>query len=338
MPKVQDLGDQVSADPGADVRVPPARTGRMSAPSTRQERDGRLLAQRGGQRSRHGLPDGRPGDARGGRATRSTRTRSTPGSWAAPSRSPTRTSRPAPGSTRTRPRRRSTPRRPSRSSTRPAGRSARTAIREKNGLKAKIELCTTTRQVRIDTLALVADWLKDVGIEAVVEPGRRDQHLRRLQRVDRGHPVRAPPQQLRPRRARVHVLDRPARQLLQLPLAASSSPEGVNDAQVNDPDIDASLDAVKNSVDFAVIKDAMADFQQALRREDGRGPALLPPERRPAQRRRLGNFVGNPTQAGPTWNAVDWFAKSATEPDPSGSVPERNGSGRPPSGAPSRIQ
>ena len=40
-------------------------------------------------------------------------------------------------------------------------------IREKDGLKAKIELCTTTRQVRIDTLALIADWLKDVGIEAV---------------------------------------------------------------------------------------------------------------------------------------------------------------------------
>ena len=43
-------------------------------------------------------------------------------------------------------------------------------IREKDGLKAKIELCTTTRQVRIDTLALIAGWLSDVGIESVVEP------------------------------------------------------------------------------------------------------------------------------------------------------------------------
>ena len=43
-------------------------------------------------------------------------------------------------------------------------------IREKDGLKAKIELCTTTRQVRIDTLALIGDWLKDVGIEGVSNP------------------------------------------------------------------------------------------------------------------------------------------------------------------------
>ena len=25
---------------------------------------------------------------------------------------------------------------------------------------------------------------------------------------------------------------------------------------------------------------------------------------------RLGNFFGNPTQAGPNWNAVDWFVTS----------------------------
>jgi ABC-type transport system substrate-binding protein len=24
---------------------------------------------------------------------------------------------------------------------------------------------------------------------------------------------------------------------------------------------------------------------------------------------KAGNFVGNPTQAGPTWNAVDWFVQ-----------------------------
>src|SRR4029077_6190351 len=40
-------------------------------------------------------------------------------------------------------------------------------IRVKNGLKAKIDLCTTNRQVREDTLALIAGWLKDVGIEGV---------------------------------------------------------------------------------------------------------------------------------------------------------------------------
>src|SRR4029079_967831 len=41
-------------------------------------------------------------------------------------------------------------------------------IRSKNGLRAKIELCTTTRQVRLHTLALISNWLKNVGIESVV--------------------------------------------------------------------------------------------------------------------------------------------------------------------------
>ena len=99
--------------------------------------------------------------------TRSTRTRSTRGSWAAPSRSPTRTSPPAPGSSRTRPRPPSIRPRPS-EILEAAGWTDGDGdgIREKDGLKAKIELCTTTRQVRQDTLALIADWLKDVGIEA----------------------------------------------------------------------------------------------------------------------------------------------------------------------------
>ena len=44
-----------------------------------------------------------------------------------------------------------------------AGPSVRDGIREKNGLKAKIELCTTTAQRRVDTLALLASWLSDVG-------------------------------------------------------------------------------------------------------------------------------------------------------------------------------
>ena len=43
-------------------------------------------------------------------------------------------------------------------------------IVEKDGTKAKIELCTTTRQVRQDTLALISSWLKAVGIDSVINP------------------------------------------------------------------------------------------------------------------------------------------------------------------------
>ena len=87
MPKVQDLGDQVSAIPALTYEFLRPNWSRPDRPVAR-----RNAAVAG---PRHGLPDGRPGDAPGGRATRSTRTRSTPGSWAAPSRSPTRTSPPS---------------------------------------------------------------------------------------------------------------------------------------------------------------------------------------------------------------------------------------------------
>ena len=69
-------------------------------------------------------------------------------------------------------------------------------------------------------------------------------------------------EQLRPRRARVHVARSTRSATTSTTTAASSSPKGVNDAQVNDTGIDAALDTVKNSVDFKVIKDAMAEFQK----------------------------------------------------------------------------
>ena len=90
-------------------------------------------------------------------------------------------------------------------------------IREKNGLKAKIELCTSTRQVRQDTLALIAGMAQGRRDRLRHQPGRRDLAVRRLQRVDRRHPVRAVPRQLRRGGARDELVHRPARQLLQLP-------------------------------------------------------------------------------------------------------------------------
>jgi peptide/nickel transport system substrate-binding protein len=180
-------------------------------------------------------------------------------------------------------------------------------IREKDGLRAKIELCTTTRQVRIDTLALIAGWLKDVGIESVVNA------------VDPAAIFAA---------YNEATLDTPcALSLSNFDIAEhafSSSidplgsyfsyhssqfePEGANDAQVNDPEIDKAMDDVKNNVDFAIIKEAMAEFQRVFAEKTVEIPLyyrknveLVGPK--------LGNFFANPTQAGPTWNAGDWYRK-----------------------------
>jgi peptide/nickel transport system substrate-binding protein len=180
-------------------------------------------------------------------------------------------------------------------------------IREKNGLKAKIELCTTTRQVRQDTLALIASWLKDVGIEGVPNPVDSTNIFASYNESTVDTPC---------------VLSRSNYDLAEHAFTSSIDPlgnyfnyhssqfepDGVNDAQVKDAQIDASLDAVRNSVDFDVIKDAMAEFQKVYTEKTVEIPLYYRKQVDLASPK-VGNFVANPTPAGPTWNAVDWYVK-----------------------------
>ena len=66
------------------------------------------------------------------------------------------------------------------------------------------------------------------------------------------------------------------------------------------------MDAVKDNVDFNVVRDAMAQFQQVYVEKTLEIPLyyrknveLFAPA--------LGNFFGNGTQAGSNWNSEDWF-------------------------------
>ena len=180
-------------------------------------------------------------------------------------------------------------------------------IREKNGLKAKIELCTTTRQVRIDTLSLIANWLKDVGIEAIPNPVPAANIFADYNEATNDTPCALS-------RSNFDLAEHAFSSSID-PLGSYFSyhssqfePNGANDAQVNDPGIDAAFDLVKTSVDFVAIKHAMADFQKIYVEKTVEVPLyyrkqvdLFGP--------RIGNFFGNPTQAGPTWNAFDWYVK-----------------------------
>jgi peptide/nickel transport system substrate-binding protein len=180
-------------------------------------------------------------------------------------------------------------------------------IRVKDGLKAKIELCTTTRQVRVDTLALIANWLKDVGIEGVSNPVDAANIFADYNEATVDTPCALATSNFD---LAEHAFSSSIDPLGNYFNYHSSQfePNGANDAQIKDSGIDSSLDTVKDSVDFKVIKDAMAEFQKTYVEKTVEIPLyyrknvdLFAPK--------LGNFFANPTQAGPTWNAVDWFVK-----------------------------
>ena len=180
-------------------------------------------------------------------------------------------------------------------------------IRVKNGLRAKIELCTTTRQVREDTLALVSGWLKEVGIEAIPNAVDASNIFAAYNDSTRDTPC---------------VLSRGNFDLAEHAFTSSIdplgnyfsyhssqfNPIGVNNASIKDPQIDAALDAVRTSVDFQVIKNAMAEFQKVYIEKTVEVP-LYYRKQVDLATPKVGNFFANPTQAGPTWNTVDWFNK-----------------------------
>jgi peptide/nickel transport system substrate-binding protein len=181
-------------------------------------------------------------------------------------------------------------------------------IREKGGLKASIELCTTNRQVREDTLALVAAWLKDVGIEGIPNAVSPDDIFADYNTATAETPCALSHSNFD---LAEHAFSSSIDPLGSYFSYHSSQfePKGVNDAQVSDTAIDASMDAVQNSVDFQVIKDAMAEFQKVYVEKTVEIP-LYYRKNVDLASPKLGNFFANPTQAGPTWNAVDWYAKS----------------------------
>jgi peptide/nickel transport system substrate-binding protein len=180
-------------------------------------------------------------------------------------------------------------------------------VREKDGIRLKIELCTTTRQVRIDTLTLGAAWLKDVGIEAVVNAVSPADIF-----ADYNESTRDTPCVLAHSNFDIaeHAFSSSFDPNSGFSTYHSSqlNPNGGNDASIVNTDLDAALEAVRDNVDFVVIRDAMATFQEIYVRDIIEIPLYYRKNvelHSPA----IGNFFANPTSAGPTWNAVDWYNK-----------------------------
>jgi peptide/nickel transport system substrate-binding protein len=178
-------------------------------------------------------------------------------------------------------------------------------IVEKDGLKAKIELCTTTRQVRQDTLALISAWLKNVGIDSVINPVSPSDIF-----ADYNESTNDTPCDLA--RSNFDLAEHAFSSSID-PLGNYTSyhssqfrPTGANDAQVSDPALDKALDDVKNNVDFSVVKDAMGSFQDIYVDKTIEIPLYYRKNVELANPA-LGNYFANGTLAGSTWNGEDWF-------------------------------
>jgi peptide/nickel transport system substrate-binding protein len=177
-------------------------------------------------------------------------------------------------------------------------------VREKNGLKAKVELCTTTRQVRQDTLALISSYLKDVGIDSVVNAVSPTDIFATYNEATDQTPCAL---------SKYHY--DMAEHAFSVPLDPNSNyatyhssqvePDGGNDGFIKDTDVDSILDGVKGTVDFAKIKDLMAQWQKVYVDKTIEIPLYFRKEVYLVSPKVV-NFTGNPTSQGPTWNAFDW--------------------------------
>jgi peptide/nickel transport system substrate-binding protein len=181
-------------------------------------------------------------------------------------------------------------------------------VRVKNGVRADIKLCTTTRQSRIDTLALVASWLKQIGINATAVPVKSTQifatwnNATDTTECNLAHGTYDIAE---------HAFSSPLDPLGNYAQMHSSQmePKGSNDARINDAQIDKVMDTLKTTVDFAKIGQAMKDYQQIYVQVIPEIP-LYYRKNVTLHNARVGNFTGNGTNQGPLWNVADWYIVS----------------------------
>lgn len=180
-------------------------------------------------------------------------------------------------------------------------------IRAKAGLRARIEICTTTDRASQATLGLVVARLNGVGIDAVATEVTPEEMFADESTATADTPCAL---SLGSFDIALQTLASPLDPLASFFAYHSSqiSPNGANGAFVSDPTIDAALEAAQTSADFRVIKDALGEFQRLYVEKAVEVPLYV---RRSVELvgPKLGNYVANPAQAGPTWNAADWFLR-----------------------------
>jgi peptide/nickel transport system substrate-binding protein len=178
-------------------------------------------------------------------------------------------------------------------------------VRERDGLAAEIELCTTGPQARISVAEQIAAALAPVGIRVhvTVAPstemfapyaGAADDTPCALSRGNFDLALAEGTSAIDP----IVYLDYHSRRI---------EPNGRNVARIDDPEIDAALDTIVNTVNFVEIKDAMAMFQRRYAEIVAEVPLFFQKQVE-IHADRLGNFWSN-IAGSSTWNVADWFIR-----------------------------
>jgi peptide/nickel transport system substrate-binding protein len=182
----------------------------------------------------------------------------------------------------------------------------------KGGKTLELNYCTTTRQVRQDTLKLVASQLKAIGIKADVTAapstdvfGGWDQTTDATKcNLQHGTFDVA-------EFAYVSPLDPLGgyNVYISTGIPDAAPHNGQNTARISLPALDDAYNAVKSSVDPAVVKAAMAKVQDIYVTDQN--SYELPLYMRKdvwLVKPRIHNFTGNPTTSAGEWNVGDWTA------------------------------
>lgn len=185
-------------------------------------------------------------------------------------------------------------------------------IRERAGLEARIELCTSDDPAHAAAAQVVTAELAAVGLAVVP-------HLVPLAVIDAPYEstTRTSPCAITHGNFDLALLVRqtsldPSDYRLRYH-SASREPAGDNVGQVAFPEIDRTLDIASSTVDFSVVKDALVAFQQAVADHVIEIPISAPRsvdliEAADSGPLTVGNYFSSPT-ASMTWNAEDWFVK-----------------------------
>ncbi|MGZ3586813.1 MAG: peptide ABC transporter substrate-binding protein [Candidatus Limnocylindrales bacterium] len=182
----------------------------------------------------------------------------------------------------------------------------------KAGKTLELSYCTTTRQVRVDTLTLVAAQLKAIGVKAGITSVPANPNMfggwnnvpadTKCNTAHGNYDVAE------------HGYISPLDPLggystyhsSQIPDAPPHN--GSNETRIALPELDAAYDAMKNTVDFTKVQAAMATVQDIYGSD--KNSYELPLYLRKdvwLVNPKLQNFTGNPSTVSSQWNIGDWW-------------------------------